>query len=63
MQSGAENPLQELLCQDEVITQYLGVNRLQELFQVAHHLGDAPQRARQMAETIRSAIAPNQPAP
>lgn len=63
VQSGAKNPLQELLCRDEIITQYLGEDRLQELFQISHHLGDAPQRARQMAETIRSAIELSRPAP
>jgi adenylosuccinate lyase len=53
VQSGKPNLLADLISQDPEITHYLQANELCQLMDVSHYLGDAPQRARQMAETIR----------
>jgi hypothetical protein len=41
---------------DKTITQYLPVDDLQQLMDITHYLGDAPERARTMAETIRKQL-------
>ena len=56
VQSGKPNLLTELISHDPEITRYLPAAELCQLMDVSHYLGDAPQRARQMAETIRNAI-------
>jgi adenylosuccinate lyase len=56
VQSGNPNPLVELVINDPEITHYLPANELYQLMDVSRYLGDAPQRARHMAETIRKAI-------
>jgi len=56
VQSGNPNPLVELVINDPEITHYLPANELCLLMDVNQYLGDAPQRARDMAETIRKAI-------
>jgi len=54
---GCANPLAELLAADPVFSGYLGIGEIQALMDASHHLGDAPQRARQLAQTIREALA------
>jgi adenylosuccinate lyase len=56
IQSGKPNPLVELICQDPKIVRFLPADDLFRLMDITHYLGDAPQRARQMAETIRSSL-------
>ena len=56
VQSGKPNLLTELISHDPEITRYLPEDELCQLMDVSHYLGDAPQRARQMAETIRNAL-------
>jgi len=56
VQSGNPNPLVELVSHDPEITHYLQANELYQLMDVSRYLGDAPQRARQMAETIRNTL-------
>ena len=56
VQSGKPNLLVELISHDPEITRYLPTDKLCQLMDVSHYLGDAPQRARQMAETIRNAL-------
>ncbi len=57
VQSGKPNLLAELISHDPEITHYLPADELSQLMDVTHYLGDAPKRARQMAETIRSSLA------
>ncbi len=56
VQFGKPNLLVELISHDPEITRYLPTAELCQLMDVSHYLGDAPQRARQMAETIRNAL-------
>lgn len=57
IQAGVENPLRERICQDEVLRAYLSEDELRSLMDATHHIGDAPERARRMAQTIREAFA------
>jgi len=50
---GEPNPLVDLLAADEEILKYVEADRVRELLDATGHVGDAPQRARQMAQTIR----------
>ncbi len=55
-QNGQPNPLQELVAQDAGLQHYLDSDRLRALMDASGHLGDAPARARSMAQTIRSSL-------
>ncbi|MCS6963097.1 adenylosuccinate lyase [Thermoflexus sp.] len=57
VRSGAPNPLPERLAADPEITRWLAPETLRRLMEVHLHIGDAPQRARAMAQEIRRAIA------
>jgi adenylosuccinate lyase len=57
VQAGKPNQLAELISHDPEITRYLSGDELCLLLDVSGYLGDAPQRARQLAETIRKTIA------
>jgi len=57
VQSGNPNPLAELISHDPEITHYLPADELCPLMDATHYLGDAPQRARQLAETIGDRLA------
>ena len=56
VQTGKPNLLADLISHDPEITHYLPADELCQLMDVSHYLGDAPQRARQMAETIRKVL-------
>jgi adenylosuccinate lyase len=56
VQTGEPNPLSELICADGQFLAWLPQTVLHDLMGASHHLGDAPQRARQLAETIRQAV-------
>ncbi len=56
VQSGKPNLLAELISHDPEITLYLPMDELAKLMDVSHYLGDAPQRARQMVDTIRNTL-------
>lgn len=58
VQAGKPNQLAELISHDPEITRYLPVDELCQLLDVSRYLGDAPQRARCMAETIRNTLEP-----
>jgi adenylosuccinate lyase len=57
IQSGKQNMLADLISHDPEITHYLPTDELCKLMDVTHYLGDAPQRARQMADTVRNSLA------
>jgi adenylosuccinate lyase len=56
LQDGQPNPLAEGICRDPAFQAYLPVDGLRACFEVSGHLGDAPQRARQLAEEIRRSL-------
>ncbi len=56
VQIGKPNQLTELISHDPEITRYLSEDELCRLMDIQHYLGDAPQRAQQMAGAIRSAL-------
>lgn len=56
IRSGLPNPLVKMLTEDAEILKYLEQEEVQALMDFRQHIGDAPQRARQMAETIRAAL-------
>jgi adenylosuccinate lyase len=45
-----------LISHDPEITHYIAAEELSQLLDVRQYLGDAPLRARKMAETIRIAL-------
>jgi adenylosuccinate lyase len=53
---GEENPLKSLVSGDPYLLQYLPGTSLEELMDAGQHIGDAPRRARQLADLIRSAL-------
>ena len=56
VQAGQSNPLVERICQDDVFLEYIKEPQLRGLMEARHYLGDAPQRAHALVETIRQAI-------
>jgi adenylosuccinate lyase len=56
LQEGQPNPLAELLATDERITRWVNVAALPALLDASAHVGDAPQRARQLAAQIRQRV-------
>jgi len=53
---GEPNPLADDLAKDTRILEYLPAERVRELLDLACHVGDAPERARQMAQSIRDVL-------
>jgi adenylosuccinate lyase len=56
VRTGKPNLLADLICHDPEITHYLPEDELCQLMDVSHYLGDAPQRARALADTIRKVL-------
>lgn len=56
VQSGGANPLAERLQVDPELLRYVEAERLQELMDIGQHVGDAPDRARRLAQSIRAAL-------
>lgn len=56
VRNGEINPLTENLCADAEICTYLSPDQVRELMDYAHHVGNAPQRARAMAQRIEDVI-------
>jgi adenylosuccinate lyase len=52
LQAGQANPLINNLLEDGEISRYLLESEIKELMDVDHHLGDAPQRAQDLADQI-----------
>lgn len=53
VQSSQPNPLADLVAQDVELLRFLPPTELRQLMDASHHLGDAPQRALQLAVQIR----------
>ena len=56
LQLGEENQLIELLSNDTLIRRYLQASEIEALLDAGAHIGNAPQRARALAQTIRDAV-------
>jgi adenylosuccinate lyase len=58
IQTGASNanPLPDLLASDPAVLSYLPAQQVRTLLDAARYVGDAPQRAREMAARIREAV-------
>jgi adenylosuccinate lyase len=52
VQSGEGNPLVERVAGDPQVERYLAPDEVRRLMDASHHVGDAPQRARLLAEQI-----------
>jgi adenylosuccinate lyase len=57
LQAGRANPLAERLAGDERITNYLARDEILALLDASDHVGDAPERALALVNTIRQAVA------
>jgi adenylosuccinate lyase len=55
LQSGQPGMLPERVAGDPILLGYLSAERILALMDASHHLGDAPQRARQLAQALRLA--------
>jgi adenylosuccinate lyase len=56
LETGQANPLRESLAQDTEICRYLTAADLQNLLDASRHTGDAPRRARLLADEIRAKL-------
>ncbi|MFV2043960.1 MAG: adenylosuccinate lyase [Anaerolineales bacterium] len=56
VREGRSNPLSELVAQDSEVSQYLSAGELTALFEIDGYVGDAPARARALAQEIRDAV-------
>lgn len=56
IQKGKENPMIKLLSTNKIISRYLNKNQLEKLMSVESHIGDAPQRAKQLVKIVRNKI-------
>ncbi len=52
LHTGEDNPLSDLLAGDEFIQRYLSAGEIQLLMDASQHTGDAPHRAKRLAEEI-----------
>ena len=57
VQRGEANPLADLLTGDEGMARYLPAGAVREVLERGAHAGDAPERARALAATIRARVA------
>lgn len=60
VQADQPNPLRNLIASDAEFLQVLTVQEMDALMDVSHHIGDAPQRARQLAATLRAGLLTSQ---
>jgi adenylosuccinate lyase len=56
MRAGFENPLVERIRKDPVFLEYVGEGDLVSLLDASRHIGDAPRRARDLADSIRQSL-------
>ncbi len=57
VQAGRPNPLRDTLPADGRITRFVPAERVRELLVADQYVGDAPRRARELAEQVRRALA------
>jgi adenylosuccinate lyase len=56
VQAGLPNPLRDLIAADERAMRYVAQDRLDDLLDATHHVGDAPERTRRLSALIRDEI-------
>jgi adenylosuccinate lyase len=56
LRAGEENPLVQGLREDARIKRYLSADRIEQCLNAETYVGDAPQRARDLAATVREMI-------
>jgi adenylosuccinate lyase len=56
VQAGSPNPLRDLIAADERAMRYVDQDRLDELLDATHHVGDAPERTRRLIALIRDEV-------
>lgn len=56
IQKGGGNPMTDLLKKNDEIAKYVEMDSLDKLMNVADHIGDAPERARQLVEEIKKVV-------
>ena len=56
IREGKANPLAELIAQDERITAYVELEQIPDLLKGEGHIGDAPERARNLAKMIKESV-------
>jgi adenylosuccinate lyase len=61
VQAGESNPLAERICRDPVFLNYVDESKLRGLLNAGEYVGDAPQRALALADTIRQKITNSSP--
>lgn len=52
IQDGEENPMAKLLLENKEISKYLGKDKIKDLLNAKNHIGNAPQKALELAERI-----------
>lgn len=57
VRAGGANPLTAQVCQDQVLLNYVNGETLSELMDASRYIGDAPQRAKELVDTIRDGVA------
>jgi adenylosuccinate lyase len=57
VQQGYANPLEELLANDARLTRFISKHELPSLLDASEHVGDAPERARALAERVHAWLA------
>jgi adenylosuccinate lyase len=62
LRAGGENPLTDSLCQDGELSEYLSEAEIRALMDVRAHTGNAPARARALAEQINQTLSALPPA-
>lgn len=58
IRAGLPNPLVEQLSEDDVLRHYLSVDAIEQVMSSSTYVGNAPQKARIMADTIRTRVIP-----
>ena len=53
IQNGKKNPMMQLLLGDKLVNKYLNKNQLEKLMEVENHIGDAPERAKELVKIIK----------
>lgn len=56
VQAGQANPLRDLILNDPRLMDYVPADKVDDLLDATHHVGDAPERTRRLAALIRAEI-------
>jgi adenylosuccinate lyase len=56
VREGRENPLADLLAADPTVSRHLNAGEVRELLDVSGYVGDAPERARDLARAVRAEL-------